>query len=76
MSKSIKADSFASHLKNTKLNKKNYVELYKKSIEDNDVFWDEVAQRISWKKKYEKVKEVNYEGNVSIKWYLKGELNA
>ena len=76
MSKFIKADSFASQLKNTKLNKKNYVELYKKSIEDNDVFWDEVAQRISWKKKYEKVKEVNYEGNVSIKWYLKGELNA
>ena len=76
MSKILKADSFVSHLKNTKLNKEKYEELYKKSIENNDVFWDEIAQRISWKKKYEKVKEVNYRDKVSIKWYLKGELNA
>jgi len=76
MNKILKVDSFTSYLKNTKLNKEKYEELYKKSIENNDVFWDEIAQRISWKKKYEKVKEVNYRGKVSIKWYLKGELNA
>ena len=51
MSKLIKADSFASHLKNTKLNKKKYQELYKNSIENGEKFWDEVAQRVSWKKK-------------------------
>ena len=55
----IKVNNFANHLKNTKLNKKKYEELYKKSINDNDIFWDEVAQRISWMKKYEKVKEEN-----------------
>ena len=76
MNKIIKASSFASHLKNTKLNKEKYEELYKQSIENNDDFWNEIAQRISWKKKYEKVKEVNYHDKVSIKWYLKGELNA
>ncbi len=76
MSKLIKADSFSSHLKSTKLNKEKYQELYKNSIENNDKFWDEVAQRISWKKKYEKVKEVNYKNKVSINWYLKGELNV
>ena len=76
MSELIKADNFASQLKNTKLNKEKYKELYKKSIENNDDFWNEVAQKISWKKKYEKVKEVNYKDKVSIKWYLKGELNA
>ena len=76
MNKIIKASSFASHLKNTKLNKEKYEKLYKQSIENNDDFWNEVAQRISWKKKYEKVKEVNYHDKVSIKWYLKGELNA
>ena len=76
MSDIFKADSFVTNLKNTKLNKKKYDELYKKSIENNDEFWNEVAQRISWKKNYEKIKEVNYKKNVSIKWYLKGELNA
>ena len=72
----IKVNNFANHLKNTKLNKKKFEELYKKSINDNDIFWDEVAQRISWMKKYEKVKEVNYKDKISIKWYLKGELNV
>ena len=76
MNKILKADNFASHLKNTKLNKKKYQELYKQSIQNNDDFWDKIAERISWKKKYEKVKEVNYQNKVSIKWYLKGELNA
>ena len=76
MNKIFKADSFESHLKNTKLNKEKYEELYKESIENNDDFWNKIAQRITWKKKYEKVKEVNYHDKVSIKWYLKGELNA
>ena len=64
MSDIFKADSFVTNLKNTKLNKKKYDELYKKSIENNDEFWNEVAQRISWKKNYEKIKEVNYKKNV------------
>ena len=76
MNKIFKADTFESHLRNTKLNKEKYEELYKESIENNDDFWNKIAQRITWKKKYEKVKEVNYHDKVSIKWYLKGELNA
>jgi len=76
MNKILKADGFVSHLRNTKLNKEKYEKLYKESIENNDDFWNKIAQRINWKKKYEKVKEVNYRDKVSIKWYLKGELNA
>ena len=71
MNKILKADNFASHLKNTKLNKKKYQELYKQSIQNNDDFWDKIAERISWKKKYEKVKDVNYYNKFSIKWYIK-----
>lgn len=56
MIKCIKSDIFATHLKNTKLNKEKYEELYKESIENNDEFWSNVAQRISWKKKFEKSK--------------------
>ena len=51
MSKILKAGSFVSHLKNTKLNKEKYEELYKESIENNDDFWNKIAQRITWKKK-------------------------
>ena len=75
MSKLIKTSNFAKVLKGTKLNKEKYEKLYKESIENTDEFWDKVAKRIDWKKPYEKVKEVNYSDNVSIKWFLKGELN-
>ena len=54
MNKIFKADSFESHLRNTKLNKEKYEELYKESIENNDDFWNEIAQRISWKKNTKK----------------------
>ena len=76
MNKLIKAENFAAHLKNSKLNKEKYKELYKESIENNDEFWNKVGQRISWKKKYDKIKEFSYQNNVYIKWYLKGELNV
>ena len=75
MTKLIKTDNFEKVLKGTKLNKEKYEKLYKESIENNDEFWDKVAKRIDWKKSYEKVKEVNYNDNISIKWFLKGELN-
>ena len=64
MNKIFKADTFESHLRNTKLNKEKYEELYKESIENNDNFWNKIAQRITWKKKYEKVKEVNYQNKI------------
>ena len=75
MTKLIKTSNFDKVLKGTKLNKEKYEKLYKESIENNDEFWDKVAKRIDWKKSYEKVKEVNYNDNISIKWFLKGELN-
>ena len=75
MTKLIKISNFDKVLKGTKLNKEKYKKLYKESIENNDEFWDKVAKRIDWKKSYEKVKEVNYNDNISIKWFLKGELN-
>jgi acetyl-CoA synthetase len=71
MTKLIKTSNFDKVLKGTKLNKEKYEKLYKESIENNDEFWDKVAKRIDWKKSYEKVKEVNYNDNISIKWFLK-----
>ena len=76
MDKLIKTNNFDKFLKGTKLNKEKYKELYKQSIENTEEFWDKVAKRIDWKKPYESIKEVNFKDKVSIKWFLKGELNV
>lgn len=57
-------------------NRERYLELYRRSVEDPDGFWAEMAERISWFKKPTKIKNTTYQGNVSIKWYEDGELNV
>ena len=74
--KIIKTNNFSKYLQGTKLDKEKYNTLYKESIENPEKFWDEVANRIDWKKKYETIKEASFKDNVSIKWFLKGELNV
>ena len=54
-----------------------YLEMYKKSVDDPAAFWGEHGKRIDWNKPYSTVKNVSYDyGNVSIKWYEDGTLNA
>jgi acetyl-CoA synthetase len=54
-----------------------YQEMYTASIADPDKFWGEQAKRISWMKPFTKVKNTSYApGNVSIKWFEDGTLNA
>ncbi len=63
--------------KNAKINKAEYEKLYSNSIENNDKFWNEFGQRIDWKKKYTKIKDVIYSKNkVDIKWFYDGTLNV
>jgi acetyl-CoA synthetase len=57
-------------------NRERYLELYRRSVEDPDGFWAEMAERITWFKKPTKIKNTTYQGNVSIKWYEDGELNV
>ena len=76
MTNLIKTNNFSKFLKGTKLDKEKYKKLYNESIENNEEFWNKVAKRIDWIKPYSNVKEVNFNDNVSIKWYLKGELNV
>lgn len=56
--------------------KKRLARLYEKSITDNDAFWGEQGKRIDWIKPYSIVNNSSYEGDVSIKWYEDGQLNA
>jgi len=59
------------------LDSEKYQAWYKRSLEDPNGFWGEMGKRIDWIKPYTKVKNTSFgPGNVSIKWYEDGTLNA
>ena len=59
------------------IDNQGYLEMYKRSIEDNEGFWREKGQRIDWIKPFTKVADVNWViPDVSTKWYEDGTLNA
>ena len=59
------------------INGSKYKKKYKLSIKENEKFWAKEGKRISWIKKYTKVKDVKYsKEEVRIKWYYDGTLNA
>ena len=54
-----------------------YRDMYARSIDDNEAFWAEQAQRIDWMKPFSKVKDVSYaKDDLHIRWYYDGTLNA
>ena len=63
--------------KNALVDEKEYLSMYKESIENNENFWDQQGGRINWKKKYSKTKNIKYSSkDVSIEWYYDGTLNV
>jgi len=63
--------------KNAIVDEKEYLSMYKESLDNNENFWNQQGNRINWKKKYSKIKNVKYGSkNVSIKWYYDGTLNV
>ena len=68
------SDNWANH---AYVNESKYKKKYKLSIKENDKFWAREGKRISWIKKYKKIKDVKYsKEEVKIKWYYDGTLNA
>ncbi len=53
-----------------------YQDMYRQSIEDPETFWDEQGKRISWIKPYTKIKDTSFSGDIHVKWYEDGTLNA
>jgi len=53
-----------------------YEDLYKRSVTDNEGYWAEQGRRIDWIKPFTKVKDVDYTGEVRIRWYYDGTLNV
>lgn len=60
-----------------KIDNDGYNRLYQQSISDPNSFWAEQGHRITWFTPYNTVKNTSFApGNVSIKWYEDGTLNA
>jgi acetyl-CoA synthetase len=53
-----------------------YQDMYARSLKDPNGFWAEQAKRIDWIKPFSKVKNTSYTGDVTIKWFEDGTLNA
>ena len=51
------SDSWANH---AYVNESKYKKKYKMSIKENDKFWTKEGKRITWMKKYTKIKDVKY----------------
>ncbi|MBV9967077.1 MAG: AMP-binding protein, partial [Alphaproteobacteria bacterium] len=59
-----------------KINEAEYFRLYERSLADPDGFWGEHGKRLDWIKPYRKVCNASFKGDVSIRWYEDGTLNA
>ncbi len=61
----------------SRLSNAEYLDLYQESISDPEGFWRREAQRIDWSKPFTRVKNTSFrKGDVSIRWFEDGELNA
>ncbi|HNS43917.1 MAG TPA: acetate--CoA ligase, partial [Alphaproteobacteria bacterium] len=69
-------DPPASLVKSAYITAEKYRELYTQSVNDPDAFWMEMAKRITWDKFPTIIKNTSFEGDISIKWYEDGILNA
>ena len=56
-------------------NFKEYKDKYRLSVENKDVFWSQIAERISWYSRWNAISDCNYKV-ADIKWFEGGKLNA
>ena len=64
-------------LEYAKVNEEKYSLMYDHSLQNNDEFWSEQANRIDWYKKFTKINNTKYsKDDVSIKWFEDGNLNV
>ena len=52
-----------------------YQKVYKNSISNNPLFWEKIADRISWYDKWDTVSNVDYK-KADIKWFEGAKLNV
>jgi len=58
------------------LNNEQYLEMYRRSLDDPDGFWSEQADAlVSWSRKWDKVQECDF-NQVQIRWFAGAKLNV
>lgn len=62
--------------KNAHVTQSQYRELYEQSVRNPEIFWSKQAERITWYKKWSKVKDTSFKKPVHIRWFEGGQLNA
>jgi len=62
--------------KRTLIDDATYQRWYRDSVENPESFWDKHGHRIDWFRPYTKIKNTNFRGRVSIKWYEDGVTNV
>jgi acetyl-CoA synthetase len=68
----VRAD-FASH---AYVDQSGYRTRYEQAARNPNAYWAEEAKRIAWMKAPAKIKNTSFNGDVSIKWFEDGTLNA
>ena len=53
-----------------------YQDMFERAARDPDGFWAEQSRRVAWMKAPTKIKNTSFSGNVAIKWFEDGTLNA
>jgi acetyl-CoA synthetase len=53
-----------------------YVAMYRRSVDDPEGFWREMAERIDWVRKPTIIKNTSFKDGVPIRWYEDGVLNV
>ncbi|WP_026874025.1 acetate--CoA ligase [Inquilinus limosus] len=58
------------------VNEAEYRAMYERSVQDPEAFWAEHGKRVDWIRPFTKVKNTSYTGDVHIRWFEDGTLNA
>lgn len=61
---------------NAHVNAEKYRAMYEASVKDPEVFWAQQAKTLHWQAPFHTVKNTDYTGDVSIKWFEGGKLNV
>lgn len=60
----------------SKLNYEDYKRMYQESLDEPEKFWGHQAERLTWFKKWDQVKNTSFHSPVHISWFEGAELNV
>ncbi len=60
----------------TRCDADTYARMYAESVNDPEAFWAREAKRIDWMTPFTRVKNTSFTGNIDIRWFEDGTLNA